>query len=84
MARLIAWDGPRTSRRTLFRWPVPGGGPYDRRGLMVGVTNLLTRVPAVTAGAIATVHSESGGRAVLGLGKATRRSVTSVGAITPV
>ena len=75
--------------------PEHHGGPFfaglclaavhtDRRGLMVGVTNLLTRVPAVTAGAIATVHSESGGRAVLGLGKATRRSVTSVGAITPV
>jgi 5,10-methylenetetrahydromethanopterin reductase len=41
----------------------------ERLGLMVGVTNPLTRVPAVTAGAIATVQAESGGRAVLGLGR---------------
>jgi len=41
----------------------------DRLGLMVGVTNPLTRVPAVTAAAIATVQAESGGRAVLGLGR---------------
>ena len=34
-----------------------------------GVTNPYTRHPAVTAGAIATVHGESGGRAVLGIGR---------------
>ena len=41
----------------------------NQLGLMVGVTNPLTRVPAVTAAAIATVQAESGGRAVLGLGR---------------
>jgi 5,10-methylenetetrahydromethanopterin reductase len=34
-----------------------------------GVTNTLTRHPAVTATAIATVNEESGGRAVLGIGR---------------
>lgn len=40
-----------------------------RIGLSTTVTNPLTRHPAVTAGAIATVHAESGGRAVLGIGR---------------
>jgi len=44
-------------------------GHTDRLGLMVGVTNPLTRLPAVAAAAIATVQVESGGRAVLGLGR---------------
>jgi 5,10-methylenetetrahydromethanopterin reductase len=35
----------------------------------VGVTNPVTRHPAVLAGAIATVQLESGGRAVLGIGR---------------
>ncbi|MBV9662626.1 MAG: LLM class flavin-dependent oxidoreductase [Actinobacteria bacterium] len=34
-----------------------------------GVTNPYTRHPAVTAGAIASVHGESGGRAVMGIGR---------------
>jgi 5,10-methylenetetrahydromethanopterin reductase len=37
--------------------------------LGTGVTNPLTRHPAVTAMSIATVHEESGGRAVLGIGR---------------
>lgn len=41
----------------------------ERLGLMVGVTNPVTRHPAVTAAAIATVQVESGGRAVLGVGR---------------
>ena len=41
----------------------------DRLGLMVGVTNPVTRHPAVTAAAIATVQVESAGRAVLGVGR---------------
>jgi 5,10-methylenetetrahydromethanopterin reductase len=40
-----------------------------RLKLAVGVTNPLTRHPAVTACAIASVHAESGGRAVLGIGR---------------
>lgn len=41
----------------------------ERIKLATGVTNPLTRHPAVTAAAIATVHDLSGGRAVLGLGR---------------
>jgi 5,10-methylenetetrahydromethanopterin reductase len=37
--------------------------------LMVGVTNPVTRHPSVTACAIASVHVESGGRTVLGIGR---------------
>jgi 5,10-methylenetetrahydromethanopterin reductase len=37
--------------------------------LATGVTNPLTRHPASTASAIASVHAESGGRAVLGIGR---------------
>ncbi|HMD45629.1 MAG TPA: LLM class flavin-dependent oxidoreductase [Acidimicrobiales bacterium] len=40
-----------------------------RLGLMVGVTNPVTRHPAVSAAAIATVQVESGGRAILGIGR---------------
>jgi 5,10-methylenetetrahydromethanopterin reductase len=41
----------------------------ERIGLGPGVTNPGTRHPAVTASAIATLQVESGGRAVLGLGR---------------
>lgn len=41
----------------------------DRVLLGTGVTNPYTRHPAVTASAIATVHAESRGRAVLGIGR---------------
>lgn len=41
----------------------------DRLRLMVGVTNPVTRHPAVTAASIATVQLESAGRAVLGIGR---------------
>jgi len=34
-----------------------------------GVTNPVTRHPTVTASAIATIHQESGGRAILGVGR---------------
>lgn len=37
--------------------------------LMVGVTNSVTRHPALTAAAIVSVQIESGGRAVLGIGR---------------
>ena len=40
-----------------------------RLGLATAVTNPLTRHPAATASAIATVQAESGGRAVLGIGR---------------
>jgi 5,10-methylenetetrahydromethanopterin reductase len=41
----------------------------ERLKLSTGVTNSLTRHPAVTAAAIAAVQSVSGGRAVLGIGR---------------
>jgi 5,10-methylenetetrahydromethanopterin reductase len=41
----------------------------SRVQLGVAVTNPITRHPAVTAAAIATVQAESGGRAVLGFGR---------------
>ena len=40
-----------------------------RIGLGPGVTNPVTRHPAVTASAIASIHELSGGRAVLGIGR---------------
>src|SRR5262249_27531205 len=40
-----------------------------RLRLATGVTNPVTRHPAATAAAIAAVHAESGGRAVLGIGR---------------
>lgn len=40
-----------------------------RLKLGTGVTNPITRVPAVTASAIATLQVESGGRAICGLGR---------------
>lgn len=41
----------------------------SRVQLGTAVTNPITRHPAITAGAIASIHGESGGRAVLGLGR---------------
>lgn len=41
----------------------------ERLKLITGVTNPVTRHPAVTATAIATVHAASEGRAVLGIGR---------------
>ncbi|MCW2525227.1 MAG: hypothetical protein JWM76_87 [Pseudonocardiales bacterium] len=40
-----------------------------RLGLGTGIVNPVTRHPAVIAAAIASVHAESGGRAVLGMGR---------------
>jgi 5,10-methylenetetrahydromethanopterin reductase len=41
----------------------------ERIGLATGVTNPVTRHPAVTASAIASIQRISGGRAVLGIGR---------------
>lgn len=41
----------------------------ERLLLATGVTNPVTRHPAITSTAIATVHAESGGRALLGIGR---------------
>lgn len=45
------------------------GAATERIRLGPGVTNPVTRHPAVTASAAATLQSETGGRAVLGLGR---------------
>ena len=44
-------------------------GATEHLGLGTGVTNPVTRHPAVTASAIASVQRASGGRAVLGIGR---------------
>src|SRR5206468_6201936 len=41
----------------------------ERIQLATGVTNPVTRHPAVTATAIASIQAESGGRAILGIGR---------------
>ncbi len=41
----------------------------SRIKLGTGVTNPITRHPSVTAASIASVHAESGGRAILGIGR---------------
>ncbi|MDQ3876094.1 MAG: LLM class flavin-dependent oxidoreductase [Actinomycetota bacterium] len=50
----------------------------DRLRLGTGVTNPLTRHPAVTASAAATLQAESGGRIVLGVGRGDS-AVTFIG-----
>jgi 5,10-methylenetetrahydromethanopterin reductase len=45
------------------------GAATGRIAVGPGVTNLVTRHPAVTASAAATLQAETGGRAVLGLGR---------------
>jgi len=45
------------------------GAATSRIALGPGVTNPVTRHPAVTASAVATLHAETGGRAVLGFGR---------------
>lgn len=50
--------------------------------LRTAVTNPVTRHPAVTASAIATVQAESGGRAVLGIGRGDS-AVAKIGETAP-
>ena len=53
-----------------------------RMGLGTGVVNLVTRHPAVVAAAIASVQVESGGRAVLGVGRGDS-SLAQIGVAAP-
>ncbi len=74
MAESVGWDGLLLADSQNL-----SGDPYSalclaaevtkRLRLGTGVTNPVTRHPAVTASAICTVHVESGGRAVLGIGR---------------
>ncbi len=54
----------------------------SRLGLGTGIVNPVTRHPAVVASAIASVHQESGGRAVLGIGRGDS-SLAQLGITTP-
>ena len=54
----------------------------SRIGLGTGVVNLVTRHPAVVAAAIASVQVESGGRAVLGVGRGDS-SLAQIGLAAP-
>lgn len=54
------------------------GAVTSRLRLGPGVTNLATRHPAVTASAVATLQSETGGRAVLGVGRGDS-AITQIG-----
>jgi 5,10-methylenetetrahydromethanopterin reductase len=73
-AEAEGWDGQMfMDSQSLGRDPYVLMGAWamttQRIKLSTGVTNPLTRHPAVTAGAAATVHAISGGRAVLGIGR---------------
>ncbi len=57
-------------------------GVTHRIGLGTGIVNLVTRHPAVVAGAIASVQVESGGRAVLGVGRGDS-SLAQIGVAAP-
>ena len=65
-----SFPGP-SGAPTTDAWAVLAGLAREttRIGLGVAVTNPVTRHPAATAAAIASVHVESGGRAVLGIGR---------------
>ena len=57
-------------------------GVTHRIGLGTGIVNLVTRHPAVVAAAIASVQVESGGRAVLGVGRGDS-SLAQIGLAAP-
>ena len=57
-------------------------GVTHRIGLGTGIVNLITRHPAVVAAAIASVQVESGGRAVLGVGRGDS-SLAQIGLAAP-
>ena len=57
-------------------------GVTHRIGLGTGIVNLVTRHPAVVAAAIASVQVESGGRAVLGVGRGDS-SLAQIGLAPP-
>jgi 5,10-methylenetetrahydromethanopterin reductase len=73
-AEAAGWDGVVVvDSQNLTGDPYVGlammGRATERIGLATGVTNPVTRHPAATASAIASVQEYSGGRAVLGIGR---------------
>lgn len=73
-AELQGWDGvvfTDTQSTGMELWVTMTIAALSTERVRIGayVTNPLTRHPAVTASAIAALHRESGGRAVLGIGR---------------
>ncbi|MGZ4729852.1 MAG: LLM class flavin-dependent oxidoreductase [Acidimicrobiales bacterium] len=73
-AEAAGWDGiSLTDSQNLIGDPfiamALGAQVTERLRFMTGVTNPATRHPAVLATTVATVQEESGGRAILGLGR---------------
>jgi 5,10-methylenetetrahydromethanopterin reductase len=84
MAERDGWDGlavtdSQTNNGDAFCALSVAATVTDRIKLTTSATNAVTRHPSVVAGAIATVHVESNGRAVLGIGRGDS-SVRSIGA----
>ncbi len=85
-ARMIerdGWDGlavtdSQTNNGDAFCALSVAATATSRIKLTTSATNAVTRHPTVVAGAIASVHAESGGRAVLGIGRGDS-SVRSIG-----
>jgi 5,10-methylenetetrahydromethanopterin reductase len=85
-ARMIerdGWDGlavtdSQTNNGDAFCALSVAATATSRIKLTTSATNAVTRHPSVVAGAIASVHAESGGRAVLGIGRGDS-SVRSIG-----
>lgn len=83
MAEADGWDGlavtdSQTNNGDAFCALDVAAYATARIKLTTSATNPVTRHPSVVAGAIATVHAESGGRAVLGIGRGDS-SVRSIG-----
>jgi 5,10-methylenetetrahydromethanopterin reductase len=83
MAERDGWDGlavtdSQTNNGDAFCALNVAGFATSRIKLTTSATNAVTRHPSVIASAIATVHAESNGRAVLGIGRGDS-SVRSIG-----
>jgi 5,10-methylenetetrahydromethanopterin reductase len=83
MAEQDGWDGiavtdSQTNNGDAFCALNVAGYATSRIKLTTSATNAVTRHPSVIASAIATVHAESKGRAVLGIGRGDS-SVRSIG-----
>ena len=83
MAERDGWDGlavtdSQTNNGDAFCALSVAATATERIKLTTSATNAVTRHPSVVAGAIASVHAESNGRAVLGIGRGDS-SVRSIG-----
>ena len=83
MTERDGWDGlavtdSQTNNGDAFCALTVAATATERIKLTTSATNAVTRHPSVVAGAIASVHAESNGRAVLGIGRGDS-SVRSIG-----